>query len=86
MASRMAAKSTTAGTPVKSCNTTREGVNAISVDGSALGSQLQMASMSETVTSTPFSLRSKFSNKIFKLKGNRLMSCVSAILAKLKYL
>ena len=36
MASRMAARSTTAGTPVKSCNSTRLGMNAISCDGDAL--------------------------------------------------
>ena len=35
IASRMAARSTTAGTPVKSCITTRAGVNAISFVGSA---------------------------------------------------
>ena len=39
-ASRMVARSTTHGTPVKSCITTRPGVNWISVDGSADGSQL----------------------------------------------
>ena len=36
IALRIAARSTTAGTPVKSCNTTREGVNAISVTGFAV--------------------------------------------------
>jgi len=35
MASRMAAKSTTQGTPVKSCNTTRAGMKEISWLGSA---------------------------------------------------
>ena len=39
MASRMVARSTIAGTPVKSCITTRLGVNWISVSGSAEGSQ-----------------------------------------------
>ena len=39
IASRMAARSTTAGTPVKSCMTTRAGVKAISSLGSALASQ-----------------------------------------------
>ena len=38
MASRMVARSTTAGTPVRSCRITRAGVNWISVDGSASGS------------------------------------------------
>ena len=41
MASRMAARSTTAGTPVRSCMITRAGVNWISVSGSACGSQLR---------------------------------------------
>src|SRR5665648_348106 len=36
-ASRMVARSTTQGTPVKSCITTRAGVNWISVSGSAAG-------------------------------------------------
>ena len=40
MASRIAARSTTAGTPVRSCRITRAGVNWISVSGSAFGSQL----------------------------------------------
>ena len=39
IASRIVARSTTAGTPVKSCMTTRAGVNWISVSGSAAGSQ-----------------------------------------------
>ena len=39
MASRMAARSTTAGTPVRSCRITRAGVNWISVSGSFFGSQ-----------------------------------------------
>ena len=40
IASRIAARSTIAGTPVKSCITTRAGVKAISLLGSALWSQL----------------------------------------------
>jgi hypothetical protein len=43
MASRIAARSTTAGTPVRSCRITRAGVNWISVSGSASGSQLASA-------------------------------------------
>ena len=42
----MAARSTTAGTPVKSCSSTRAGVKAISADGSASGSHVARASMS----------------------------------------
>ena len=41
IASRMAARSTTAGTPVRSCISTRAGLNWISVSGSAVGSQLR---------------------------------------------
>ena len=36
IASRIAARSTTAGTPVKSCSSTRLGMNAISCDGTLL--------------------------------------------------
>ena len=46
MASRMAARSTTAGTPVKSCMRIRAGAKAISVSGSASASQPASASMS----------------------------------------
>jgi hypothetical protein len=50
IASRIAARSTTAGTPVKSCMSTRAGVNAISFDGSAFASQVASASMSAAST------------------------------------
>ena len=46
MASRIAARSTTAGTPVKSCMSTRAGVKAISSDGLGVASQVASASMS----------------------------------------
>ena len=55
IASRIAARSTTAGTPVKSCMITRAGVNAISWLGVALASHLSSASMSSRVTLTPSS-------------------------------
>jgi hypothetical protein len=74
MASRMAARSTTAGTPVKSCITTRAGVKAISSDGSALASQRASASMSSLLTETPSSLRSRFSSSTFSEKGRRATS------------
>ena len=45
IASRMAARSTTAGTPVRSCRITRAGVNWISVSGCASASQLASALM-----------------------------------------
>ena len=63
-ASRIAARSTTAGTPVKSCRMTRAGVKAISVSGSAFGSQSSSASMSLRVTFTPSSKRRRFSSRI----------------------
>ena len=39
IALRIAARSTTAGTPVRSCSSTRDGANEISCDGSAFASQ-----------------------------------------------
>ncbi len=65
-ASRMAARSTTQGTPVKSCSTTRAGMKAISVSGSALGFQRATASMwSGPTVWPPSSCRSRFSSRIF---------------------
>ncbi len=71
MASRMAARSTMAGTPVKSCMITRAGVNAISWLGAAFGSHCSSASMSSRVTFTPSSNRSRFSSRILSEKGRR---------------
>jgi hypothetical protein len=64
MASRMAARSTTAGTPVKSCMSTRAGMKAISREGSALGSQLARKRMSSAVTESPSSWRRRFSSRM----------------------
>ncbi len=66
MASRMAARSTTAGTPVKSCSRTRAGMKAISRAGIACGSQVASASISSAVTTAPSSRRSRFSSRIRK--------------------
>ena len=74
IASRIAARSTTQGTPVKSCRTTRAGVNAISFDGSALWSQEASASTSSLRTPTPSSLRSRFSSRTFSENGRRATS------------
>ncbi len=74
MASRIAARSTTAGTPVKSCMTTRAGVNAISLDGSAAGSQVASATMSSASTAPLPSVRRRFSSRIFSENGNRATS------------
>ena len=49
IASRIAARSTTAGTPVKSCISTRAGWNGISTLGSAVASQVAIASTSAAV-------------------------------------
>ena len=67
MASRMVARSTMHGTPVKSCMTTRAGVYWISMLGSALGSQFAMASMCSLVMLAPSSLRSRFSARTLRL-------------------
>ena len=65
-ASRMVARSTTQGTPVKSCMRTRAGVNWISMLGSAVGSQPAMASMWSAVILAPSSVRRRFSPSTFK--------------------
>ncbi len=59
---------------MKSCITTRAGVNAISTDGSALASQLASASMSAARIDSPSSLRSRFSSRIFSENGSRATS------------
>ena len=74
IASRIAARSTTAGTPVKSCMTTRAGVNAISFDGSAAGSHVASASMSSASTAPLPSVRRRFSSRIFSENGSRATS------------
>ena len=70
-ASRMVARSTTHGTPVKSCISTRAGVNWISTLGSAAGSQPASARMWSAVMFAPSSVRSRFSSRIFRLYGSR---------------
>jgi hypothetical protein len=74
IASRIAARSTTAGTPVKSCMTTRAGVNAISFAGSAVWSQVAIASTSCERTAVPSSLRRTFSSRTFSENGSRATS------------
>src|SRR6266536_4088594 len=71
IASRIVARSTTAGTPVKSCITTRAGVNRTSRSGSAFGSQPASARMSSVLTSAPSSVRSRFSSSTLRLNGSR---------------
>ena len=74
IASRIAARSTTAGTPVKSCMSTRAGVKAISRLGSARASQLANASTSSARTAKPSSLRSRFSSRTLSENGSRATS------------
>ena len=74
IASRSAARSTTHGTPVKSCRITRAGVKAISFDGSALASHVASASMSSARMPIPSSLRSRFSRSTFSENGRRATS------------
>ena len=74
IASRIAARSTTAGTPVKSCRITRAGVKAISSLGSALASQRASFSTSSAVTEPLPSVRSRFSSSTLRLKGSRATS------------
>ena len=66
-ASRMVARSTTHGTPVKSCMITRAGVNWISMLGWAEGSQFAMALMWSAVMLAPSSVRSRFSASTLRL-------------------
>ena len=66
MASRMVARSTTQGTPVKSCMITRAGVNWISVSGWAEASQFARALICSLVTFAPSSVRSRFSRRTLR--------------------
>jgi hypothetical protein len=59
---------------VKSCITTRAGVKAISLEGSALASQVASASMSFASTEPLPSVRSRFSSRILRLNGSRATS------------
>jgi hypothetical protein len=54
--------------------TTRAGVKAISLDGSAFASQVARASMSAASTDPLPSVRSRFSSRILRLNGSRATS------------
>ena len=69
-ASRIVARSTTQGTPVKSCITTRAGVNWISVSGCASGFHCASARMWSAVMLAPSSVRSRFSASTLRLNGS----------------
>ena len=68
-ASRMAARSTTQGTPVKSCSSTRAGMKLISLTPAP--SPLATATTSGGETRLPSSLRSRFSRRIRMENGSR---------------
>jgi hypothetical protein len=69
---RIAARSATPGTPVKSCISTRAGRYAISSAGGGVTAQLPSALMSSLRTVLPSSNRNRFSSRIFSDIGNRL--------------
>src|SRR3954471_14767561 len=74
MPSRIAARSTTHGTPVKSCSSTRAGANEISFWVVLFTSQRASASMSAFFTKRPSSWRSRFSRRILRENGRRATS------------
>ena len=71
IASRIAARSTTAGTPVKSCSSTRAGRKESSRPGVVSASQSAMAAMSSAVTDCPSSCRTRFSSTTLIENGRR---------------
>ena len=70
IASRIAARSTTAGTPVRSCVNTRAGMKAISFSFFAFGFQPASVSTSAFVTRRLSSCRKRFSKRIFNDTGS----------------
>ena len=82
MASRIVARSTTQGTPVKSCITTRAGVNWISLLGWASASQPARARMSSAVMFAPSSVRSRFSSSTLRLYGRESTSAPVTALSR----
>src|SRR6266542_2996163 len=73
IASRIAARSTTAGTPVKSCISTRLGVNAISLSDFVLPFHDARARMSSAFTLRPSSVRNRFSSRMRSENGRCLV-------------
>ena len=70
-ASRIAARSTTHGTPVKSCSRTRAGMKEISFSTLAVAFHCASARMSSALTNASSSRRSRFSSRIFIEYGSR---------------
>jgi hypothetical protein len=81
----MAARSTTQGTPVKSCSNTRAGMKLISFVPAP--SPRATVSTSSADTRRPSSLRNRFSNRILMENGSRstLPRPLSASEARRKY-
>jgi hypothetical protein len=71
IASRMAARSTTQGTPVKSWSTTRAGRKGTSKDAPEPGRQASRAFTSSSVTNPRPTLRSTFSTSTLSVYGSR---------------
>ena len=71
IASRIAARSTTQGTPVKSCSRTRAGMKEISFSDAAVAFHCATARMSSAFTNALSSRRSRFSSRIFIEYGSR---------------
>src|ERR1041384_6322199 len=71
IASRIAARSTTQGTPVKSCSSTRDGMKEISFSTFAVAFHSATARISLAFTNAPSSRRSRFSRRIFIEYGRR---------------
>src|ERR1035437_2200624 len=69
-ASRMAARSTTQGTPVKSCSSTRAVRNAISLSTRSRTFHVAIARTSAALTKAPSSFRRRFSRRILSENGS----------------
>ncbi len=78
MAERSAARSTTEGTPVKSCKITRAALYGISESGLPAGFQLAMVSTASLVISKPSAWRSAASSITFIENGNLLTGATPA--------
>ena len=70
-ASRMAARSTTHGTPVKSCSSTRAGMKLISLASPPTSPRRHIMRCRRRETRLPSSLRSRFSSRILVENGRR---------------
>jgi hypothetical protein len=71
MAERIEARSTTAGTPVKSCRITRPGMNGSSTSRGAAAFQAARRFTSSSLTSSSSTLRSTDSSRTLIEKGRR---------------